>query len=205
MDLDEVMRVAGSVRAFRPDPVPQAMVYEMLDAARFAPSGGNRQGWRVVAVTDPERRAALGDLFREGWYGFHAPLFSPDNPTRPNPFADHVQDAPLHLVVFVAARAVTTTIGPLDAHRLVGGASVYPFVQNLVLAIRDRGLGTTLTTVLVPVERKVCQLLDVPQGWHLAAHLPVGWPVGAAPTRLRRSPVEEFATIDSFDGPPVTR
>jgi nitroreductase len=201
MELVDVMRAAGSVRRFRPEPVPLSMVWGLLDGARFAPSGGNRQGWRVVVVTDPAQRAAIGELFREGWYGLHAPLYR--DSSGPDEFADHVQDVPVHLLVFVDSRSITTTIPALDGSRVVGGASIYPFVHNILLGARDRGLGTTLTTVLVTVEDRVRALLEVPDGWHLAAHLAIGWPAGRAPTRLRRRPVEQFATLGTFGGPPL--
>ena len=169
------------------------MVWELLDAARFAPSGGNRHGWHVVVVTDPHQRASIGELFRAGWYGFHAPLYP--NSTDPDEFADHVQDVPVHLLVFVDPQSITTTIPALDTSRVVGGASIYPFVHNLLLGARDRGLGTTLTTVLVAVEAEVRAMLRVPERWHLATHLAIGWPAAPAPNRLRRKPVEQFAWV----------
>ena len=93
-----------------------------------------------------------------------------------------------------------TTNQELDTSRVVGGAGVYPFVQNLVLGVRNEGLGTTLTTVLVPVEGQARKLLRIPDGYRIAAHLAVGWPEAPLPTRLSRRPVHDFATCDYFDG-----
>ncbi len=202
MELAEVMRTAGGVRRHRPDPVPEEIIYRILDDARFAPSGGNRQGWRVIVVTDPAIRARLSELYRRSWYEFHAPLFTaPGEPPQPDYYADHIHLVPVHLVAAVSVATITTTIEALDTSRLVGGASIYPFVQNVLLGIRNEGLASTLTTVLVPVEDEARRLLRIPDGFRIAAHLAVGWPERPHPARLSRRPVEEFATRDCFDGP----
>jgi nitroreductase len=204
MELAEVMRTAGSTRRHLSDPVPDEIIFRILDNARFAPSGGNRQGWRVIVVRDPAVRASLSELFRQSWYEFHAPLFTaPGEEQQPDFYADHIHLVPVHLVVLVAVAAITTTIQALDTSRVVGGAGVYPFVQNLVLGVRNEGLGTTLTTVLVPVEGQAKKLLRIPDGYRIAAHLAVGWPEAPPPTRLSRRPVHDFATCDSFDGTPL--
>ncbi len=203
MDLTEAMRTAGSTRSFRPDPVPAELVYRVLDNARFAPSGGNRQGWHVIVVSDPAQRIRLRDLYAKSWYKYHSPLFhQPGEAPAPNPYADHLDQVPVHLVITVEQAAITTTIAALDGSRIAGGAGIYPFVQNIVLGLRAVGLGTTLTTVLIPVEAAAKELLGVPDGHLIAAHLGVGWPAGALPTRLTRRPVADFATVDAFDGKP---
>jgi nitroreductase len=181
--------------------VPEELLYRILDNARFAPSGGNRQGWRVILVREENLRSRLGELYRRSWYEFHAPLFvAPGEAPPRDHFADHIHEVPAHLIVLVDLAAITTTNEPLDTSRVVGGAGIYPFVQNLILAIRDEGLGTTLTTVLVPVEEEVRRLLFIPDGYLLAAHLAVGWPDGPLPRRLSRRRVEEFTTLEAFDG-----
>jgi hypothetical protein len=155
----------------------------------------------VIVVRDPGVRAQLGDLYRKSWYSYHAPLsIPPGQPPTPDHYADHLDEVPVHLVVLVKQAALTTTIGALDASHHIGGASIYPFVHNIVLSLRAAGLGTTLSTALVPVEAQVKQLLRIPDGVAMAAHLGVGWPAGPLPTRLTRRPVADFATVDSFDG-----
>jgi nitroreductase len=205
MELTDVMRGAASVRRFRPDPVPDEILYRVLDTARFAPSGGNRQGWHVVVVRDPELRRRLRDLYLRSWEEHHQPVFRRmgRGPSPADAYAEHLDEVPVHLVVLVQRAALVTTIPPLDASRVVAGASIYPFVHNIALALRAEGLGTTLSTVLVPVEAEVAELLRIPDAFALAAHLGVGWPAAPHPTRLRRRPVEEFATVDGFDGPPL--
>jgi nitroreductase len=205
MELAEVMRTSGSVRRFRPDPVPMEILYRMLDNARFAPSGANLQGWRVIVVTDPAIRAELGRLFRASWYGIHAPLRTPAGEPVPRwTYAEEIQDVPVHLVILQELARITTGIEALDSSRVVGGSSVYPFVQNILLGVREAGLGSALTTVLVPVEAEVRALLGIPDGYPVAAHLTVGWPAGERPTRLRRNSVEDFATLERFAGPPLS-
>lgn len=124
-------------------------------------------------------------------------------PSPSDAYAAHLDEVPVHLVVLVQRAALITTIPPLDASRVVAGASIYPFVHNIALALRAEGLGTTLSTVLVPVEAEVAALLGIPDEFALAAHLGVGWPAEPHPTRLRRRRVEEFATVDRFDGAPL--
>ncbi|MGH7910234.1 MAG: nitroreductase family protein [Candidatus Dormibacteraceae bacterium] len=203
--LVEIMRTTGSTRRHRLDPVAGDLIHRVLDSARYASSGGNQQPWRVVVVREEGVRRRLGELYRRSWYEFHAPLFTAkDAEPQPNYYADHQGEVPVHLVVLVAEAGITTTIEALDTNRVIGGASIYPFVQNLILGLRDEGLGTTLTTVLVAVEDDVHQLLGIPSGYRIAAHLAVGWPATPFPRRLSRRPVAEFATVDRFDGPPFT-
>jgi nitroreductase len=206
MELTDAMRTAGSTRRHRTDPVPDQIIYRILDNARFAASGGNRQPWRVIVVKDAALRSALGEIYRRSWYEFHAPLFTaPGQPPQPDYYADHVHLVPVQLVVLVSVADITTTNQAIDTSRVAGGAAIYPFVQNLILGIRAEGLGTTLTTVLVPVEDEVKQLLRIPGGYHVAAHLGVGWPERPLPTRLSRRPVEDFATVDYFGGTALRR
>jgi nitroreductase len=201
MDLTDAMRTAGSTRRHRTDPVPDEIIYRILDNARFAPSGGNRQPWKVIVVKDAALRSALSQIYRKSWYQFHAPLFTaPGEQSQPDYYADHLHLVPLQLVVLVSVAGITTTNQAIDTSRVAGGAAIYPFVQNLILGIRAEGLGTTLTTVLVPVEDEVKRLLRIPGGHHVAAHLGVGWPERPLPARLSRHPVEDFATVNYFTG-----
>ena len=206
MELTEVMRTTGSARRFRPERVPDEVLYRVLDNARFAPSGGNRQGWRVIVIRDPELRTALRDIYLRSWQVYHLPVFNRTLDAVANPsdhFAQHLDEVPVHVLVLVDRRALVTTIEALDRSNFVGGASIYPFVQNIVLGFRAEGLGTTLTTVLIPVEAEVKRLLDIPDEYAVAAFLGVGWPERPFPTRLKRRPVEDFATVDGFSGNPI--
>lgn len=223
LDLFEALRTSGAVRQFRADAVPDDVVGSLLDWARYAPSGGNRQGWRVIVVKDAFVRSAIGDLYRASWREYMAYVreglvpFAPSPDGRwngaivdlcearqtpsPNAFADDLENVPVMLVVVAALPELAVTDVDLPRQSIVGGASVYPFVQNVLLAARGYGLGGVMTTVICRQEAAVKQLLDIPEGWAVAALVALGVPVRRA-TRLSRRGVEQFATWDRFSGPP---
>jgi nitroreductase len=205
------MRTAGTTRRFLPDPVSDEALHRVLENARFAPNGGNRQGWHVIVVKDAAVRRKLHDLYQPHWnaylgerYGIvegePRPAGLPLNVRRSMEFADHLAEVPVHLLVSVDLRALAVTDRNLPRQSIVGGGSVYPFVQNLLLGLRQEGLGAALTTLLIPAEAEVKELLAIPPDHALAALVAVGHPAGPLPTRLKRKPVEEFTTKDRFDG-----
>jgi nitroreductase len=209
------MVCAPTTRRFRPDPVSMDVLVRVLDNARFAPSGGNRQGWRVVVVEDADRRAALRELYLPGWRAYMestggaAVLADPQafdaavvrRVQGANEYAERLDEAPVHFVVGVRLSDLAVTDAQLSRQSIVGGASVYPFVQNLLLALRGEGLGAALTTLLVPAEVEVKRLLAIPEEIALAAHIGVGYRADPWPTRLARKPVSEFAFLDSWGQP----
>jgi len=212
MDLLEVMRCAPTSRRFKPDPVPPQALVRALEAARFAPSGGNRQGWRVVVVRDAGTRLALRDLYLPQWRvylratGAAQLLEDPGDldparlrmVRRADDYANRLEQVPVHLVVGVRLADLAVTDARLPRQSIVGGASVYPFVQNLLLALRGEGLGAALTTLLVPAEDEVRRLLAIPDEIALAAHIGVGYRADPWPQRLTRRPVEEFAFAERY-------
>jgi len=215
MDLYEAMRCAPTSRRFTDEPVSTEALRRALDSARFAPSGGNRQGWRVVVVREAARRRAIRDLYLPHWRrymeetGGARMLAAPADfdPTRvrmvqrADGYAQRMDEVPVHLLVFVRIDDLVVTDSELPRESIVGGASVYPFVQNLLLALRAEQLGAALTTLLVPAEAEVKRLLEMPDDVALAAHIGTGHRADPWPKRLTRKPVEEFAFAERFGEP----
>jgi nitroreductase len=215
MDLFEAMRCAPTSRYFTEEPVEPAAIERALESARFAPSGGNRQGWRVVVVRDPARRAALAELYLPYWRAYIAQMASASPPSggsapdaararmygAANDYAEGLARVPVHLVVGVRLGDLAVTDAGLPRQSIVGGASIYPFVQNLLLALRGEGLGAAMTTLLIPAEEEVRSLLELPGDIALAAHIGVGHRADPWPRRLARRPVEEFAFSERYGEP----
>jgi nitroreductase len=212
VDLYEVMRCAPTTRRFEGDPVPREILRRVLDSARFAPSGGNRQPWRVIAVESAETRQALRDLYQPHWRAYmeHTGgallLADPDSydpglvrgVRRADEFAQRLHEVPLHLVVCARIGDLAIVDRDLDRPSIVGGASVYPFVQNVLLGLRAEGLGAALTTLLAPAEPDVKRLLEIPEDVVLAAYVVVGRRADPWPARLARRPLEEFAFSERY-------
>jgi nitroreductase len=213
-ELYELMRCAPSTRRFTDQPVPRELLERALDNARFAPSGGNRQGWRVIVITDPDLRRRLRDLYQEPWdaymvkTGGRAALDAGEESGLPSgrlrmlrgadEYARTFDQVPVHLLVCVDLEALAITDAELDRPSIVGGASIYPFVQNLLLGLRHEGLGTAFTTLLVPAEEQLRELLAIPGGVVVAGHMSVGYREEPWPKRLSRKPVEAFAFGDRY-------
>ncbi|MCV7431031.1 nitroreductase family protein [Mycolicibacterium bacteremicum] len=218
MDTYDVMRTTGAVRQFTGEPLSDATLTRILDNARFAPSGGNRQGTHIIVVRDDATKAALADLSVTGARRYIAQKRngeSPWNPLHPMgvsdedlaavqvPRATHLFDAEVLLVVCVDLGVVAAFDQDLDRIGVVAGASVYPLVWNILLAARNEGFGGVLTTMAVAEEPRVKELLAIPDEYALAAVLPLGKPVTQV-RRLTRKPVAEFVTQERFDGPAFT-
>lgn len=212
MELRHAIRTNGSVREFRDEPVPDSVVAEILDDARYAPSGGNRQPWRVAVVRDVAIRRALAELMQPVWNEYSAsqrdgvvPYNSVDYRTpadiehAPNPLLDQVESIPVVLAVAADLRKIVAMDKDLNRTAIVPGASVYPFCWNAMLAARAQGLGGVMTTFLAHEEPTAAPILQLPQHHALAAVLFLGYPVHQ-PTKLRRRPVDTFATVDTFGG-----
>lgn len=226
MELQQALTTTGAVRDFTDEPVPDDQVRRILDTARFAPSGGNRQAWRTVLVKDPSLKRQLRDLYLRGWYEYlamgaaglvpWAPVTDRDAEAaaiaraaemQPPPeragFAENLDRVPALIVLLADLRGLAAVDRDHDRYTMVGGASIYPFAWSILLAAHDEGLGGVMTTMLCREEHAVMKTLGVPEGWALAAMIALGHPAGRRPTRLRRGTVEQFATVDRFDGPPL--
>jgi nitroreductase len=225
VDLIDTLRTTGAVREFTADPVDHDVVARILDTARFAPSGGNRQGWHVVVVKDPATRKALRDLYLPGWRDYLAMRQAGLVPWAPvtdedaerdalrqasalpddtlGDFAAHLDEVPVLLVLLADLRALAAVDRGFDRYTMAGGASVYPFAWSILLAARAEGLAGVMTTMAIRREPEVKGLLGVPDELVVAGAIALGHPV-RRPRGLTRRPVDEFATVDRFDGPPLT-
>ena len=218
MDLSEVMRTNAAVREYTDDPLPDEVLERILDNARFAPSGGNRQGTHAIVVRDPQTRNRLAELTIPGARRYIAQLRNgegPWNPLQPCgvdaqtiaavevPPGSPLCDAPVVLVVCVDLAVVAAFDQDLDRIGVIAGASVYPFVWNIMLAARNEGYGGVLTTAAVAEEPRVKELLGIPANYAIAALLPLGKPVRQL-TKLKRKPVAEIASRERFDGEPFS-
>ena len=217
MELYDVMRTTFAAREFTDDPLPDEVLGRIFDNARFAPSGGNRQGAHVIVVRDEGVRRRLAELSAPAARRYFAQLTageSPWNPIHssgvpqdvidktdiPETFTAPLINAPVVLVVCVDLGVVAALDQELDRVGIASGASVYPLVWNILLAARNEGYGGTLTTMAIPQEEQIRELLGVPDTQAVAAIVPLGKPARQL-MRLRRQPVAEFVTRERFDGP----
>jgi nitroreductase len=220
MDLDEALRTTFSCRDFTAEPLPDSVLTEILDRARFAPSGGNRQGWKVIVVRDAGTRAKLAKLTEFGAKRYVAQQKNGENPwntidpprvdaatierTEPMPrLVEPVLKAPVVLVICVDLKVVASTDQDLGRVGIISGASIYPFAWNLLLAARGRGYAGTITTLAVAQEPKIKEILGLPPHVAACAVIPMGKPVKSL-TRLKRKPVPEFAMRERWGGPALT-
>jgi nitroreductase len=221
LDLYDVMRTTAAVREFTADPLPDGVLHKILDNARFAPSGGNRQGTRIVVVRDRAAREALVELTAAVAQRYAAQRAAGENPWNtvvpsrvteeevaateaPRHLVAPLLDAAVVLVVTVDLRAVAAMDQHLDRVGIVGGASVYPLVWNILLAARNEGFGGTITTMAVAEEPAVRELLGIPKWYAVACVVPLGRPKRQL-TRLRRAEVEELTHLEHWEGPPLRR
>jgi nitroreductase len=199
-ELYDALMTTRAMRRFRPYPVPDDVVEAILQAGVQAPSGGNIQPYQFLVVTDPTLRAAIGAVYLRAWQRYE-PAVAAITP----PFADPEAEA-AHRRNWQASDDLARTIGDVPVHVLVLGArismvvhddegpmevgpvyaSIYPAVQNLVLAARAFGLGTVLTTVFRVYEDEVRELLGIPERFEVLALLPMGHPTGRFGVARRR-------------------
>jgi nitroreductase len=213
------------VRNFTSEPVDDTVLFEILNEARFAPSGGNRQSWHVIVVKDENQRRAIGASYLDAWHDYVGHLlagvipFSPlatdedraaaqsqrgaaEKLSKPDGFAETFAGVPVMLVVAADLGVLAAIDRDLDRYQLVGGASIYPFVWSILLAARERGIGGVMTTMAVRNEPELKAILELPENYAVAAIVALGHHE-TRPTKLKRREVNEFATVDRFNGPPL--
>jgi len=211
MELYDAMSTLRAVRRLRPDPLPDEVLERILTAATWAPSGGNVQPWRVVVVRDPALRAAIGDLYRPEWArysrGARTALERMEGDARARQarmlaaadyLGEHMGEAPVILVFCFNPVHMAITDSDLGRPSVVGGGSVYPAVQNAMLACRAEGVGCTLTTLLCYREAEIKELLGIPSDWFTCAFMPIGYPVLGGHGPISRRPVSKLAFADRW-------
>jgi nitroreductase len=228
VELTEALRTTGAVREFTEEPVGDDVVYRLLEVARFAPNGGNRQAWRIIVVKDRAVRARLRQLYLDNWYEYlaqvvagltpwaavtdrrledearsAAPALAAQAREAPPGFAERFDEVPVMLALVADLTKLASVDRDANHYTLVGGASIYPFAWSVLLAARDEGLAGVMTTMVVRSQDEARAALGVPEHCVVAAVLALGHPVHR-PSRLRRSTVESFATVDQFDGEGLT-
>jgi nitroreductase len=196
MDIFEAIYTLRAMRRLKTDPVPDELVWKVLEAATRAPSGGNLQPWRFVVVTDAAKKAKIGQWYLDGWSKSYGPARDVmlSDPARARTFrsADHLANHIAEVPVLIFATVHTNMASVSGA-----GPNIFPAVQNLMLAARALGLGTTLTTLHKTHEPEVRELLGIPDGVETMAMIPMGWPKGKFGSGPRR-PVEDVTHWDAW-------
>lgn len=218
MEIRDALRQTASIRSFTDETIPDTEVHAILDDARFAPSGGNRQPWKVAVVKDGELRRGLAHAMKPVWNEYIAlsqsgrtpfavvngpePLTAPPADI-PFPLLDAIEKVPVVLAVAADLSLIATMDSDLGRPTISGGGSIYPFCWSILLSARDRGLGGVMTTFATRAEATTGPLLSLPDGHALVATIFLGRPERVI-TKLRRKAVGEFTTINRFDGPALT-
>lgn len=211
MDLFEALTTTRAVRRFTDEPVTEEEVLACLRAAVQAPSGGNIQPWQFVVVTDPAVRREIGAIYRRAYDRYEPALLAARPPFRSDAerqsfermarasrhLAEHLGEAPVLVLVLMPDISMTLQDagGPLDVGTPY--ASVYPAVQNFLLAARGLGIGTTLTTVYRIYQDEVRRACGIPQRYEIVALIPMGRPRRPF-TVGRRRPVEDVTHWNRF-------
>lgn len=219
MELYDVMRTTFAARDFLDEPVPDSVLARILENARFAPSGGNRQGWHVLVIRDQDTRAAMLPMIMPTFQRYLAQAQAGEAPWNtinetqlsdaqidafepPDSFIRQVLAAPVLLLVLLDLSVVASFDSQLERVGVISGASIYPFVWNVLLSARNEGYGGTLTTFIAGREDDAKALLGIPDHLALAALIPLGRPVRQL-TKLARKAVDTFARLERWDGPPL--
>lgn len=200
--LFEIIHTTRAMRRLKPDPVPDELIQQILRAGISAPNGSNRQTWRFLVIKDPQIKQQVQRYYKKALEEVVAPRY---RNSAPPPgvnqeqynrqldaviyLTEHYHEAPVWIVACLEEGASTPTRG--------SGASIYPAVQNMLLAARALGLGSTLTSRHLLYEAEVEKALGLPPGVHSYAILPIGYPMGRFGP-VGRGPLSEFVYLDSW-------
>jgi nitroreductase len=211
MDADEVLTTTRAVRK-RIDlgrPVPMELIAECIEVALQAPSGGNRQTWHFVVVTDPEKKAQIAEHYRRSWTAYKAAQrwdYAQEDPRQQRKdavvdsaqyLADHFHEVPVHVIPCIEGRS--ENLSHAAAAALFG--SIVPATWSFMLAARARGLGSSLTTLHLVYERQVAEILGIPPNVSQCALVPVGYLLGDTLRPARRLKASQVASLDGWEEP----
>lgn len=202
MDVFDAMGTCRAIRYFRPDPVPDELLDQVIWAATRAPSPGNTQEWDFVVVTDPSQRARVGEVLRDALA------------ERLGRLAAMPRESESERLMVEGAANLAATIGDAPVIVLVCGpvrypaghpderftwSALYPAAQNLIVAARALGLGSTFTTFHHAAEHGLRRVLGIPDEVRIGATIPLGWPAREFGP-VRRRPIEHFVHRDRWQG-----
>jgi nitroreductase len=208
MDILEAIYTTRSMRRVKPDPIPDDVLRAIMDAAIRAPSGGNSQGWSFLVIRDAAMRRKLEDIYRPAIRalfqpgGPYAGLMDVEDPEQREAtrrlrdsalyLGEHLHEAPVIVIACIRTGGRGTNV--------ITGSSIYPAVQNLMLAARAFGVGSTLTTVHRVKQDEVREMLGIPPDVETAALIPLGYPKGRWGV-ARRRPLEEVVFAERWGQP----
>ena len=203
-DLFEIIETTRAMRRLKPDPVPDELIARILRAGACAPNGGNTQKWRFLVINDRKIKEAVAVWYKKAFDEAIGPRYRSSDPppgvtkerylrqvAAVEYLTDHYAEAPVWIVACLED-------GPTPSR--MAGSSIYPAVQNMVLATRALGLGTTLTTRHMFFEKEADAALGLPEGVHSYAILPIGWPMGKFGP-VGRGPLKEIVYQDRWGEP----
>ena len=203
----DIMFSTRSMRRLKPDPVPDEVLYRILDAGIRAPSGGNTQHWRFVVVKDPQVKQQVQQVYQKGWSEVQAMYRTRTAPEHMAEgkfrrlldaaahLAEHLAEAPVLLFACLKERPMPPQLAAKLAR--LSGSSIYPAVQNILLACRALGLGATLTTVCSLHDDELKPILRLPADLSTYALIPIGYPLGKFGP-VQRLAVEEVTCVDRW-------
>ena len=199
----EIMHTTRSMRRLKPDPVPNELIRQILEAGVSAANGGNMQRWRFLVVKDPKVKETVAGYYKRAWKENALPGYRTSAPppgTSAERFqrllaaadylAEHLHEAPVWIVPCLGGAAPTRA----------SGSSIYPAVQNMLLAARALGLGSTLTTRHISYEKEVDAAMGIPPGFRSYAILPIGYPMGRFGP-VGRGPLSDVVYLDGWGKP----
>lgn len=195
--LFEAMYTQRAIRHYKLDPVPDELIHKLIEAASKAPSGGNSQKWHFVVIRNADTKRRIGEYYWQSWeaaYGSQAatpPTIQPHVKASATHLAEHMLEAPVLIMACIEHDGSPSTIGR--------GSSIYPAVQNLLLAARGLGLGSVITTLHKRFEQEIKDILGIPDNVETAALLPIGYPAeGDSYGPTKRAPVEKITSWERW-------